>query len=106
MSSSSFRTMSRLCRNRLGFAFLEEHLCSSCAVPSLTVPLQVTKRMYFCFSVTQDCLQLIADNDTPTIRKGNESTSPNFSYTLVPCKTAFRLHLKSAVCLQTSQNQM
>lgn len=35
--------------------------------------------IHFCFSVTQDCLQLIADSDTPTIRKGNKKVSVIFS---------------------------
>lgn len=34
--------------------------------------------IHFCFSVTQDCLQLIADSDTPTIRKGNKKVSVIF----------------------------
>lgn len=67
----------------MGWAFLDEQLCAlRHRLPSLPVPIQVTKRIYFCFSVIQDCLQLIADSDTPTIRKG--------SYTFVPWLLSFK----------------
>lgn len=47
-------------------------LCSLNQLNSITLSIQVTKMTHFCFSVTQDCLQLIADSDMPTIRKGNK----------------------------------
>ena len=47
-------------------------LCFINPLSSIAISIQVTKMIHFCFSVTQDCLQLIADSDMPTIRKGNK----------------------------------
>lgn len=76
--------------------------------------IQVTKMIHFCFSVTQDCLQLIADSDTPTIRKGNIIVPVSFPLRIksspFTCKfqvrRLFKLHLESTLYLKTFYSQM
>lgn len=55
--------------------------------------------IHFCFSVTQDCLQLIADTDTPTIRKGNKHSQERLH--LAFNSVQLPVHFKSKDCIQT-----
>lgn len=100
---------------KIGSMFQEEQLSSFVSSDTfflpLLFPIQVTKRIYFCFSVIQDCLQLIADSATPTIREGNEMPHPTpniprpVTFLLteplgpITCDSLFKLHRTSTLCL-------